>query len=297
MSAAVLVVGGTGALGAPTAERLRKDGHRVRLLTRDPDRLPGRIVDVEYVRGDLEDPESLRRALDSCQAVHISVRGGPTAEQFDRIEHEGAARLAQLAAQAGLNRLTYVSHSLADADARAADLRAKFHAEQAIAESGVPYTIFRPTYFMESLPRHIRGERAVVLGRQPHALHMIAATDFAGLVSRCLAVPEAAGQCLDVHGPEAITIPAALRTYCDQLKPGTTVATMPLWFMALADRTFLRRQLHGTLELMRALQQHGERGDPQPTNHLLGTPSTILTHWLRTQPQVRHRRPPPEEGR
>ena len=249
MSATVLVVGGTGALGAPTVHRLREDGYRVRLLVRDPEHLPRRSDGIEYVTGDLENPDTLRNALSGCKAVHVSVRGGPTAEQFDRIEHQGTARLAQLAAQAGANRLTYVSHSLAAPDAPAADLRAKFHAEEAIAASGVPYTIFRPTYFMDTLPRHIRGQRALVLGRQPHALHMVAGADFTRLVSRCQAVPEAAGKRLDMHGPKAITIPDALRTYCHQLAPDTRVVSMPLWFMTLADRTILRRQLRGTLEL------------------------------------------------
>jgi uncharacterized protein YbjT (DUF2867 family) len=286
MSATVLVVGGTGALGAPTAARLRDDGYRVRLLVRDPERSPRRSDDAEYVTGDLENPDTLRSALSGCQAVHVSVRGGPTAEQFDRIEHHATARLAQLAAQAGANRLTYVSHSLAAPDAPAADLRAKFHAEEAIAASGVPYTIFRPTYFMDTLPRHLRGRRALVLGRQPHALHMVAAADFARLVSRCLAVPDAAGKRLDVHGPEAITIPDALRTYCHQLAPGTRVVAMPLWSMTLADRTILRRQLRGTLGLMRALQQQGERGDPRQTTQLLGPVGTTLTEWLQTQAPV-----------
>src|SRR5215211_3894388 len=81
------------------------------------------------------------------------------------------------------------------------------HAEQAIAASGVPYTIFRPTYFMETLPRQIRGRRAVVLGRQRRPFHLLAAADFAGMVSRSLSTPEAGGKHLDVHGPQAFTIP------------------------------------------------------------------------------------------
>jgi uncharacterized protein YbjT (DUF2867 family) len=55
MSTAVLVVGGTGALGAPTTQR-REDGYRVRLVVRDPKRLPRHSDDVEYVTGDLENP-------------------------------------------------------------------------------------------------------------------------------------------------------------------------------------------------------------------------------------------------
>ena len=283
MNRTVLVVGGTGALGAPVAKRLHEDGYRVRLLVRDPGRLPP-PDDVEYAPGDLADPDTLRSALDGCQAVHVSVRGGPTADLFDRVEHSGTAQLAQLAADAGVGRLTYVSHSLAAPDAPAADLRAKFHAEQAIAASGVPYTIFRPSYFMESLPRHLQGRRALVLGRQPHALHMVAAADFARLVSRCLTIPDTAGQRLDVHGPKAITIADALRAYCSHHSPGTRVVSMPLWFMSLADRTILRGRLRGTLPLMRALDSHGERGDPGPTRRLLGPVDITLTQWLQTRP-------------
>jgi len=37
-------------------------------------------------------------------------------------------------------------------------------AEQAIEASGVPYTFFRPTYFIDNLPRHRQGGAVVLLG-------------------------------------------------------------------------------------------------------------------------------------
>ena len=285
MAETVLVIGGTGQLGAPVARQLRSDGYRVRLLARKPPAARDRNPGLEYVPGDLDDTDALRNALAGCAAVHVSVRGGPTAEQYDRVEHRGPARVAELAALAGVGRLTYVSHMLAAPDAAAPALRAKFHAEQAIAASAVPSTIFRPTYFMETLPRQVRGTRAVVLGRQPHPFHMLAATDFAGMVSRALATPESAGQRLDVHGPDAVTVADALRIYCARLAPGTRVVTRPLWFMTVLDRTVLRGQLRGTLELMRVLQRFGERGDPSQANQLLGAPTTTLLQWC----QQRHK--------
>jgi uncharacterized protein YbjT (DUF2867 family) len=168
MTDTVLVLGGTGQLGAPVVGQLRSDGYRVRVLARTLPAAPDRDADLEYVQGDLDDTDVLRSALAGCAAVHLSVRGGPTAESYDRVEHRGPARVAELAAQGGVGRLTYVSHTLAAPDAAAPALRAKFHAEQAIAASAVPSTIFRPTYFMETLPRQVRGTQAVVLGRQPH---------------------------------------------------------------------------------------------------------------------------------
>jgi len=44
--------------------------------------------------------------------------------------------------------------------------QAKARVEQAIRDSGIPFTIFRPTYFMDNLPKHLQGKRAIALGEQ-----------------------------------------------------------------------------------------------------------------------------------
>lgn len=281
----VLVIGGTGELGAVVAHRLQDDGYQVRLLVRDRFRVAVSDAGFDYVDGHLDDTTMLESALAGCDAVHISVRGGPTAEQFDRVEHRGTARVARLAALEGVKRLTYVSHSLAAPDAHAPDLRAKFQAEQAIAASGVPYTVFRPTYFMETLPRHIRGRRAVILGRQRHPFHLVAAADYARMVARAFSTPAVVDKVLYIHGPQAYVITEALRTYCERLSPDTQVVTRPLWLMSLLDRTVLRGQLRGTLGLMRALQESGERGDATEANELLGAPSITLAEWCELRRQ------------
>jgi hypothetical protein len=49
--------------------------------------------------------------------------------------------------------------------------------------------------------------------------------------------------------------------------------------MTVLDRTVLRGQLRGNLDLMRVLQHSGERGDPSQANRLLGAPTTTLLQW------------------
>jgi uncharacterized protein YbjT (DUF2867 family) len=70
MTETVLVIGGTGQLGAPVARQLRDDGYRVRLLARTPTATRDRDPALEYVQGDLDDTDSLRHALAGCAAVH-----------------------------------------------------------------------------------------------------------------------------------------------------------------------------------------------------------------------------------
>jgi uncharacterized protein YbjT (DUF2867 family) len=116
--------------------------------------------------------------------------------------------------------LTYVSGSLVHEDygKKITEQQAKLGAEEAVEASGVPYVFFRPTYFTDNLPRHIQGGRAVALGRS-RPLHMVAAGDFARMVSRAFVTPEAAKRDLFVHGPEAVSIRDALRLYCALVEP------------------------------------------------------------------------------
>jgi NAD(P)H-binding len=95
----VLVIGGSGDLGAPVAQQLRGDGFQVRLLVRNRGRVPALDSDFDYAYGDVDDSASLQVALAGCDAEHVSVRGGPTAEQFDRVEHRGTARVGLLSWQ------------------------------------------------------------------------------------------------------------------------------------------------------------------------------------------------------
>ena len=278
----ILVVGGIGTLGRPVVERLVEDGFAARLLVRDVHRARALLkTDAEAFPGDVTDPGSVERALDGCFGVHISVSGGSDRRRIERVEGEGTTKVAQIAARMGVGRLVFVSGYLTQERfaSRHFESGVKLRAEQAIMASGVPYTIFRPTYFMETLPRHVRGKRAVVLGKQRHPLHMVAAQDFARIVSTAFRTPEAANSELYVQGPEAITIEDALRLYCEIVDPGRTVASVPLGLMAVVDRLFMGGRLRRTIELMRLMDEVGEVGDASEANRILGAPSTTLRQW------------------
>lgn len=53
--------------------------------------------------------------------------------------------------------------------------------------------------------------------------------------------------------------------------------------MAVIDRAFMGGKLAPNLQIMRLLARTGERGDPTPTNQLLGAPTTTVEAWRRAQ--------------
>ena len=269
-------------LGRPVVRRLHGDGYDVRVLTRNVEGARGALGNgPEYVKGDVEDRSSLEGALEGCRAVHISLKAGPAHGEAERVEHRGTARVAEAAASAGVERITYLSGCFVEPEHAAVSEAeaAKLAAERAIERSGVPYTVFKPTYFMETLSLHVQGPFGMVLGRQPHPLRMVAADDYAAMVSDALSVPEAAGQRLYVFGPEAVTIGDALRVYCRIVEGGKRVVTAPLPVMRALNRTFMRDAMARELDLMGVMQRVGEPTNVPDASDVLRPATTTLDAW------------------
>ncbi|MCB9451315.1 MAG: NmrA family NAD(P)-binding protein [Anaerolineaceae bacterium] len=279
----ILVVGGTGAIGQPVAAALQKAGFAVSVLTRDPARaelsgLPG----VDYVQGDVADAASLRAALEGCYGAHISLQSGQSPEDQERIQHQGTKRIAQAAAAVGVQHITYVSgYLVSERFAYIPAEKAKLDAENAIKASGVTYTIFRPTYFMDVMPRFVQNGRMSVFGKQPHPIHFLAVADFAKFVAAAYSEPQAANQTFYVRGTQALTFAEAFELYRQATDPALKVSVTPFWIGGMINRLVLKGGLTETLALLRATNQVGEIGDYAPAEQVFGVAPTTVESWLR----------------
>ncbi len=277
----ILVVGGTGMLGEPVARQLQMDGFGVRILSRSPKQARAKFgANFEIYEGDVQDAVSLSHALEGCAGVHVNLKGGPTPEDYDRIEHQGTRAVARAAKQAQVRQITYLSgYTIQEKNALSPSTIAKFKAEQAVRASGIPYTIFRATWFVESLPDFVQGKWGLVIGKQAHRLHWLAASDYAQMVSRSYQTPDALNKELYIFGPRAFTMAEALKTYCRIVDPRVRVATIPTWLLSLLGRITFNVELQSIAELLAYYDKIGEEGDPREANELLGAPTTTLQQW------------------
>lgn len=281
MTNTILVVGGTGMLGEPVARRLAADGFKVRLLARNPGKARVKFDETfEIVAGDVEKPETLPAALQGCYGVHINLAGGPTPESYLRIEGQGTANVARAAAQVGVQHVTYLSGaSTGPTRASYAPCKAKLDAESAIQKSGVAYSIFRASWFMESLPLFVQGKRAIVIGRQPNPVHWVAVNDYARMVSTAYQRPAAANQIFTIYGPEATPMLEALKRYCAALRPGVKASSMPIWLARLVAKLTRDIKLTDIADFLAYYETVYEKDDPAPANRILGAPATTLQQW------------------
>ena len=281
MAQSILVVGGTGMLGEPVARRLCAEGHHVRIFTRSLEKAQARFgAEYEVVAGDVEDLPSLQAALQGCHGVHINLEGGLDPD----LERRGTENVVRAAAKAGIQRITYLSGtSVKQENCWYAGTKAKFEAEAAIRASGVPYTIFQATFFLESLPRFVRGTRASILGSQPNPWHWVAADDYARMVAKAYGTPGAANKTLHIFGPQPWTTRQALQTYCSIARPDAKVGTIPFWMASLIAGLSRDKTLQAVLPFFRYSEKVAEEGDPAEANALLGAPTTTLEEWCKRQ--------------
>lgn len=228
-----LVVGATGLLGRAICGQLRSANHPVRALVRPVDRSDGSsaVVDslkasgVEIVSGDLTDPASLARACARASAVVSTassmpmLRAGDTIEAVDR---RGQLSLVEAARHAGVGHFVYVSFP--ELAGEFPLQRAKREVERALEASGMPYTILRPTFFMEVWLYELvatvarRETTLTTVGEGQGRIPFVAIDDVARSVVAALNNPAAHGLTLEIAGREALTQHDVIRLIAERLR-------------------------------------------------------------------------------
>jgi nucleoside-diphosphate-sugar epimerase len=110
------VTGATGAVGPALVERLDRDGHRVRAMSRRPGRATNPSASVEWLCGDVTDRAFVSRALEGMDwvfhlAAHLHVPSPDALQRstYELVNVEGTRLVAEESAAAGVSRLVFVS--------------------------------------------------------------------------------------------------------------------------------------------------------------------------------------------
>jgi NADH dehydrogenase len=240
----ILVTGGTGVVGSSIVAELKKQGQSVAVLGRDAARIERAFGgSVEARAGDVTQPDSLTAAFAGIDTVINAVQF-PTSPievprrgwTFENVDYKGTVNQVDAAKAAGVKRFVYVSAVGADLNGPKHWFRFKAMAEEHLQQSGLEWTIVRPTW--------IYGPRDSSLNRLLGFTHFLPFLPFFGdgkqdmqpvfvedvgrVVAQAAMAPEAANQLFELGGPEVMSMNQVMQTGLDVMGRKRFILHQPL---------------------------------------------------------------------
>lgn len=218
MSLRVFVLGATGTIGRAAVAALLEHGHEVVCLVRPKAGVGGaltpdasaRLLEGAHLRlGDVRDPQSLAR--DGFRGEHFDVllsclasRTGAPADAW-AIDHQAHSRALEAARQAGVQHMVLLS-ALCVQKPRLAFQQAKLAFERELIDSGINYSIVRPTAFFKSISGQVervrQGKPYLMFGNgELTACKPISDRDLGQYLAQCITDPTLHRRILPIGGP------------------------------------------------------------------------------------------------
>ncbi len=234
----VTVFGGDGFVGRYVVQALLRDGHRVRVASRNPKRgwflkAQANLGQIAYVASDVTRPETLRHTVDGAHSVINLV--GILSGDFDAVHCQGSANAAAAARDAGATCFVQVSAIGADPESPSAYGRSKGAAEAAVRSAFPTATILRPSIIFGQEDQFTNRFAALI--RMLPAVPVIGASTkfqpvFVGDVARAVAAvvknPGAhAAKTYELGGPDVMTMSQINRWLAEETGRERTLIEVP----------------------------------------------------------------------
>lgn len=178
---------------------------------------------AEIFQGDVRDRASLDRACQGVTAVMCTISAMPFSYQagvndIQTTDLEGITNLIEAAKGSQVAHFVYTSAVRKDRSYICPLTDAKNEVERRLQESGLSYTILRPSAFMEvwlspAVGFDAANGKAVIYGTGRNPISWIAVPDIARFAIASLEHPAARNAILDFGGPEAISPLGAVRCF------------------------------------------------------------------------------------
>ncbi|MEV4125463.1 NAD(P)H-binding protein [Nocardia sp. NPDC049707] len=199
----ILLTGGTGTLGRHVTPLLVEAGFKIRMLSRNAHESTDGI---EFVTGDLLAGTGVEAAVDGAELI-LHLAGGPKGDEV------ATRHLVDAAVKAGVQHIIYIGVVGAE-KLPIGYFRAKYAAEQAIIESGVPYTILRAAQFHDLALKTARAMVQSPIVPAPGAV-LWQPVDSREVAARLVELTRGApaGRVADLVGPTVYSMAELIRGY------------------------------------------------------------------------------------
>ena len=273
-------------LGKPVAKELINAGFDVTLLARDTNKMQQLFPQSNIIEGDVFDIESLKKAFAGHDIVYMNLSVNQSSkEKHPQTEREGIANVIAAAKETGIKRIAYLSslvknyQGMNGFDWWIFDIKHK--AEDAIRSSGIAYSIFFPSTFMECLDQQmLRGNKLMMVTGSVEKMWFIAAKDYGKQVAKAFQIAGHSNQEYAIQGADGYdwneVAEIFLRNYKKQAK------TMTLSPGVLKFLGNFSQKMNYAFKICEALNKYPEKFESEKTWNDLGKPQTTLSEYVKS---------------
>lgn len=195
----ILVTGSTGNVGSGLVQALSKSGANVTAMVHESSKAQSlKNQGVDVIVDDLDEPKHLDDAIANVTRIYLLTTNGPNAVKQVR-------NVLRAAAEGG--RPHIVRHS-GHGSERSRIIRQHLEAEAEIRSSGLPYTMLRPTFYMQNTmmaSQTVSSQGRIYMPFKDGRVGMIDVRDIADVAARVLTSSGHEGKTYILTGPESIS--------------------------------------------------------------------------------------------
>ena len=280
----ILFIGASGMLGKPVALELLRAGFKLTLLARDVEKMQKLFPNTPVVKGDVFDTASLETAMAGQEIVYLNLSVEQSSKKSDpQPEREGIKNVIDAAHKTSVKRIVYLSSLIKNYEGMNGfkwwAFQIKHAAVNAIKKSGLNYSIFYPSTFMECLDQQmLQGTRIMLAGKPEAQMWFIAAKDFGVQVAWAMKKAGDTNQEYNVQGLEPFKSDEAAKVFIENAKSKITIMKAPL--APLKYLGIFNQRMNYAYHICEALNKYPEKFESQNTWDDLGKPSTTLAEYI-----------------
>jgi putative NADH-flavin reductase len=281
----ILVIGATGMLAKPVMVELLNAGFSLSGMVRNlPQAQANLPSEIQLLKADLQPPQELEKAMQGQDALYLNLSVKQTERRQDfHSESEGLKNVISIARSLKIKRIAYISSLVMNYQGMNGFdwwvFRLKHQAVDLIKKSGIPYTIFYPSAFMETLPNlYKQGNRLVLAGKSEHKMYFIAGSDYGKQVAQSFQILSNENREYPIQGLDGYTADEA----CKIFQKHYPQAKLSLMRAPLGIFKFLGNfvtQLNYAYHILEALNKYPEKFISESTWEELGKPSINLEDY------------------
>ncbi|WP_407570328.1 complex I NDUFA9 subunit family protein [Deinococcus altitudinis] len=287
----ILVTGATGFVGRAVVTKLLALGHTVFAVSRSGTDVAG----AKGIAADLTNLGSVQRAFGAAQ---VGVALGAVVHLIGIITEKGAQTFQAVHVEATRNvlastpreaRYLHMSALGADPASLSGYSRSKGEAEGLVRQSGLAWTIFRPSLifglgddFFGSTLKQLVSLPPVVpqIGDGLFPFRPVSIRDVATAFAEALTLPQATGQAYTLTGPQEYTFRQLLELELKAVGKNKPIVSVPLFLMNLAVPLMGVLPNPPITKDQYLMLKAGNTGDPEPARTALSLPMDRLEDHL-----------------